>query len=192
VKPTVASDFEARYRADPDPWRTLTDPYESHKRERTLAACGEGPFASACDLGAGTGVLAATLAPRCDRLLALDGAPTAVAEAQRRLAPFPHAEARVAMLPEGMPTGPLDLVVASEILYYLDDGAFHMVLDWLPEALTDGGRAVAVHWTGSAPDLRRSADEVGTALATTPGLRMIEDGAGSTEGFRLDILERAR
>lgn len=191
-KPTMGTNFEARYRADPDPWRTLTDPYESHKRERTLAACGEGPFASACDLGAGTGVLAAALAPRCDHLLALDGAPTAIAEAQRRLAPFPHAEARVATLPNGLPAGPLDLVVASEILYYLDDGAFHMVLDWLPEALTLGGRAVAVHWTGSAPDLRRSADEVGAALAATPGLRTVQDGAGPTEGFRLDVLERAR
>jgi trans-aconitate methyltransferase len=184
--------FEAKYRADPDPWRTLTDPYESHKRERTLAACGEGPFASACDLGAGTGVLAAALAPRCERLLALDGAPTAVAEAQRRLAPFPHAEARVATLPGGLPDDPLDLVVASEILYYLDDEAFHMVLTWLPSALTVGGRTVAVDWTGSAPDLQRSADAVGAALAATPGLQMIESGAGSREGFRLDILERAR
>jgi trans-aconitate methyltransferase len=192
VKPAMGTDFEQRYRADPDPWRTLTDPYESRKRERTLAACGEGPFASACDLGAGTGVLAAALAPRCDRLLALDGAPTAVAEARRRLAPFSHVEARVATLPDGLPAGPLDLVVASEILYYLDDGAFHMVLDWLPDALTGGGRAVAVHWTGSAPDLRRSADEVGAALATTPGLRVIEDGAGPTEGFRIDVMERTR
>jgi trans-aconitate methyltransferase len=192
MKPTTTADFEAKYRADPDPWRTLTDPYESHKRERTLAACGPGPFASACDLGAGTGVLAAALAPRCAWLLALDGAPTAVDEAQRRLAPFPHAEARIAMLPDGLPAGPLDLEVASEILYYLDDHAFHMVLDWLPEALTHGGRVIAVHWTGSAPDLQRSADEVGAALATTPGLRIIEDGAGSTEGFRLDVLERAR
>jgi SAM-dependent methyltransferase len=188
----VTEAFEKLYRADPDPWRTLTDPYESHKRERTLAACGAGPFASACDVGAGTGLLAAALAPRCDRLLALDGAPTAVAEAQRRLASFPHADARVATLPDGLPTGPLDLVVASEILYYLDDDAFHMVLPWLPDALADGGRVVAVHWTGSAPDLRRSADDVGAALVATPGLRLVEDGTGPTEGFRLDVLERER
>ena len=190
--PTESTDFEARYRADPDPWRTLTDPYESHKREQTLAACGQGPFASACDLGAGAGVLAAAVAPRCARLLALDGAPTAIAEAQRRLAPFPHAEARVARLPDGLPTGPLDLVVASEILYYLDEDAFHMVLAWLPDALAGGGRVVAVHWTGTAPDLQRSADDVGAALAATPGLRMVEDGSGSSEGFRLDVVERQR
>ncbi len=184
----MTSDFEARYRADPDPWHTLTDPYEADKRERTLVACGDGPFTAVCDLGAGTGLLAAALARHCERLLALDGAPTAVAEAQRRLAPFPQAQARVATLPDGLPAGPLDLVVASEILYYLDDPAFRTVLAWLPSALMDGGRCVAVHWTGSASDLRRSADDVGAALAAVPGLRRLD--AAPTEGFRLDVLER--
>jgi trans-aconitate methyltransferase len=182
--------FEARYRADPDPWNTLTDPYESAKRERTLAACGPGPFAGACDLGAGTGLLAAALAPRCERLLALDGAPTAVAEARQRLAPFPHAEARLATLPDGLPAGPLELVVASEILYYLTDPDFHTILAWLPAALAPGGRCVAVHWTGAAPDLCRSAAGVGAALAATPGLRAL--ATAPADGFRLDVVERAR
>jgi SAM-dependent methyltransferase len=186
----VTDAFEERYRADLDPWHTLTDPYESDKRERTLVACGEGPFASVCDLGAGTGLLAAALARHCEQLLALDGAPTAVAEAQRRLAPFPHAEARVATLPDGLPTGPLDLVVASEILYYLDDDAFRAVLEWLPNALVRGGRCVAVHWIGSAPDLRRGADDVGAALTALPTLRRFD--VAPTEGFRLDVLERVR
>jgi len=182
--------FEERYREDPDPWRTATDPYESEKRARTLEACGPGPFASACDLGAGTGVLAAELAPRCERLLALDGAPTAVAEAARRLRPFPHAEARTAALPAGLPAGPFDLVVASEILYYLDDDAFHTTLGWLAgAALAPGARLVAVHWLGSAPDLCRSAADVGAALAATAGLHVLDRGA-PTEGFRLDVLER--
>jgi SAM-dependent methyltransferase len=184
----VTADFEERYQADPDPWDTLTDPYESDKRERTLAACGEGPFTAVCDLGAGTGLLAAALARHCERLLALDGAPTAVAEAQRRLAPFPGAEARVATLPDGLPDGPLDLVVASEILYYLDGAAFHAVLDWLPRTLVPTGRCVAVHWTGTAPDLCRSAADVGAALAAVPTLRRLD--VAPTEGFRLDVMER--
>jgi trans-aconitate methyltransferase len=186
----VSGAFEEQYRANPDPWNTLTDPYEADKRERTLTACGDGPFSAVCDLGAGTGLLAAALARHAERLLALDGAPTAVAEAQRRLAPFPHAEARVATLPDGLPAGPLDLIVASEILYYLDDGAFRAVLAWLPGALARGGRCVAVHWTGSASDLRRSADDVGAALAAVPGLRVLD--TAPTAGFRLDVLERMR
>ena len=58
------------------------------------------------------------------------------------------------------------------------------------DALARGGRCVAVHWTGSAPDLRRSADDVGAALAPVPGC----DGSdvAATEGFRLDVLERVR
>jgi len=186
---TAAADaFEARYRADPDPWDTLTSGYEREKRRRTLEACGPGPFAAACDLGAGTGALAAELAPRCERLLALDGAPTAVAAARERLAPFAHAEARVARLPDGLPAGEsYDLVVASEILYYLDDGALAETLAWIDGALAPGGRLVAVHWTGTAPDLRRDAAAVGEALAraVTGRRETVADGA-----FRLEVVAR--
>ena len=43
------ADFEARYRADIDPWGYRTSPYEHAKYERTLAACGPGPFSAALD-----------------------------------------------------------------------------------------------------------------------------------------------
>ena len=182
--------FEARYRRDPDPWRTRTDPYERHKLERTLAACGSGPFARAVDLGAGIGTLAQRLAPRCTTLLALDAAPTAVARAAQRLLPFPGAHARVAVLPRDLPSGRFELVVASEILYYLDDADLAAVVAWLPAALSPGGRVVAVHWTGTARDLRRGADAVGAALAAAGGLRPVATGGGATAGFRVDVLER--
>jgi hypothetical protein len=99
-------------------------------------------------------------------------------------------EARYRADPDGLPGGSHDLVGASEILYYLDDGAFHTTLRWLVGALAPGARCVAVHWTGSAPDLCRSADEVGAALAALDGLHAVPDEP--TDGFRLDVLERAR
>lgn len=180
--------FDARYRADPDPWGTLTDPYEQRKRRQTLDACGPGPFAAAVDLGAGLGALAVELAPRCRALLALDASPTAVAAARRRLAHLPQAQARVAVLPDDLPPVPFDLVVASEILYYLDRPALDAVLGWLRMALVPGGRVVAVHWTGTADDLHRDADAVGQALAATPDLTptLVRRGGG----FRLDVLQR--
>ena len=64
----TAAGFEARYRAQGDPWATLTDPVERAKAGAALAACGDGPFAAVCDLGAGLGVLAAALAPRARAL----------------------------------------------------------------------------------------------------------------------------
>jgi hypothetical protein len=179
--------FESRYRAAPDPWGTETDPRERAKAADALRACGPGPFARACELGAGVGVLTAALAPRCDALLALDAAPTAVARATVRLAPWPRALALVARIPRDLPPGPFDLVVASEVLYYLDDEDFARTLGWLTPALARGGRVVTVHWRGSAPDLRRTADEVGAALHGLPGLRTIEAARRPT--YRLDVLE---
>ena len=63
----TAADFEARYRADPDPWGYLASEYERKKYAATLAACGPGPFACALELGGSIGVFSAMLAPRCDR-----------------------------------------------------------------------------------------------------------------------------
>ena len=178
---------EARYRDDGDPWGTLTDPYEMEKRERTLRACGDGPFAAACDLGAGLGLISEALAPRCARLVTVDEAPTAAAEAWRRLSAFPGVEVREGRLPEALPDDDaFDLVVASEILYYLDDDAFALTLAWLAVV---AGRVVAVHWLGEADDLRRSADDVGAALARLPGLRVVM-AERVAAGYRLDVLER--
>ena len=180
--------FEARYRADADPWGTLTDPYELEKRRRTLAACGPGPFAAACELGAGLGALAAELAPRCGRLLALDVAPTAVAGAAERLAPFTHAEARLAVMPDDLPSDErFDLIVASEVLYYLDPGALAVTAAWAARALVTGGRLVAVGWIGEAPDMPSDAEGVVAALAR--GLRSVQTEAHP--GYRIDVLERS-
>ena len=77
------ADFEARYRADPDPWGYTTSEYERRKYEATLIACGEGPFAEALELGASIGVFSSMLAPRCEQLTTIDAAPTAVAAARR-------------------------------------------------------------------------------------------------------------
>ena len=180
--------FEARYRADPDPWRTLRDPYELEKRRRALAACGPGPFASACELGAGLGALAAELADRCGRLLALDAAPTAVAAATARLAPFAGAEARVAVVPDDLPPRErFDLIVASEVLYYLDAAALAATAAWAARALVAGGRLVAVGWTGRAPDMPGDAEGVAAALARE--LRPVK--SETQPGYRIDVLERA-
>jgi SAM-dependent methyltransferase len=181
-----AATFEARYRAEGDPWRTLSDPAERAKAEAVLSACGDGPFASVVDLGAGLGVLAAGLASRSRRLLALDAAPTAVAAAARRLARWPGARAAVAVLPDDLPRDTFDLVVASEVLYYLSPAAFAATLRWLDGAVAPAGRVVAVHWTGSAPDLQRSADDVHAGLARRPRLTAIATTRAET--YRLDVL----
>lgn len=181
--------FEARYRETADPWHTLASEYEHDKRERTLAACGPGPFGAAVDLGAGLGLLSEALAPRCERLIAIEGASTAARAARSRLRAFPQAEVVAGAIPDVLPEGSFDLVVASEILYYLDERALAATLRWTARHLAPGGRVVAVHWSGSAHDLVRSADAISARLAATPGLRVVETEHDA--GYRLDVLERS-
>ncbi len=64
--------FEARYRADSDPWRYETSDYERDKYQATLEACGPGPFRSAVELGGSIGVFSSLLASRCSNLVTLD------------------------------------------------------------------------------------------------------------------------
>ena len=52
---------------------------------------------------------------------------------------------RQALLPQQMPRGPFDLIVASEILYYLRPNDLRSLISRIPRALAPGGRVVILH-----------------------------------------------
>ena len=182
------SDFEARYQADTDPWGYTTSAYEQRKYAATLAACGPGPFAHALELGASIGVFTAALLPRCQSLTTLDAAPTAVARARQRLGRAAGVQINEGKIPEAIPAGPYDLVVASEILYYLTAGELAATLDRLRERTVSAARVVAVHWRPDGPERPLSADAVHETLRQQPWLRSVE--SDDTVDYRLDVLER--
>jgi SAM-dependent methyltransferase len=183
-----AADFEALYRADPDPWGYASSGYERAKYAATLEACGEGPFACALELGASIGVLSELLAPRCGRLVTVDAAPRAVAAARTRLAGRENVEVVQGSIPEAIPGGPFDLVLASEILYYLSPAQLTGTLAALERRLARGGRLVAVHWRPAGPERPFTAVGVHRALSSQPWLRCTH--AGGSDDYLLDVLER--
>lgn len=185
---TEPESFEARFREEPDPWGFADDPYERAKYARTVAALGGRRFDRALELGSANGELTALLAPHCDRLLALDAAPTAAARAAERLAAVPGVEVRQGLVPEDLPAGPWDLVVASEILYYLDPELLEATVARLVTELAPDGLLMAVHWTGTAPSHALAADTVHDRLLADPGLRTVV--AERHQGYRLDLLAR--
>jgi SAM-dependent methyltransferase len=182
------AEFERRYQRDGDPWHYASSAYERAKYDATLIACGPGPFASALELGGSIGVFSAQLARRCDALTTIDGSPTAVAAARTRLAGFPRAQAIVGEIPGAIGPGEHDLVVASEILYYLDDEALTATLERLHEVLAGGGRLVAVHWRPSGPERPQTAATVHARLRSLPWLHAA--GERGTDDYLLDVLER--
>lgn len=169
------ADFEARYRRDPDPWSFASSGYEQAKYARTVRALGGERFGRALELGCSIGVLTRQLAPVCAQLTAVDASATAVAAARERVAGLPHVRTGVAVLPEELPRGPWDLVVASEILYYFELPLLAELLDAVETALVPGGTLLAVHYTGPAPDHRLTAEAVHDCLRHRAALTPVHE-----------------
>ncbi|MGZ4198087.1 MAG: SAM-dependent methyltransferase [Solirubrobacteraceae bacterium] len=184
----TAEDFEARYRADPDPWGYLASEYERRKYAATLAACGPGPFACALELGGSIGVFSAMLAPRCERLVTVDVSPTAVASARSNLAGHSSAEPIVGAIPADVPRLAYDLVVASEILYYLSDDELATTVALLHHTMVAGAALVAVHWRPRGPERPRDALQAHAALANAPWLTRVHEGG--TDDYLLEVFRR--
>jgi SAM-dependent methyltransferase len=182
------ADFERRYQEDPDPWAYESSAYERDKYAATLAACGDGPFENALELGASIGVFSLQLAPRCRSLVTVDAAPTAVVNARKRLAGLSHVTPVLGAIPEAIPDTSFDLVVASEILYYLEPPVLAATLQRVSERLPAGGRLVAVHWRPAGPERPFTAEQVHAELRAQPWL--VPVSCAPTDEYLLDVLER--
>lgn len=95
--------------------------------------------------GCSIGVLSESLAQRCDALVATDCAPTAVEQARVRLGGHSHVEVGRMQVPHEWPDGPFDLVVLSELLYYLDGHRREALIARTMGSLSDDGHIVTVH-----------------------------------------------
>lgn len=184
-----AFSFDQRYLEEGDPWGYRTSEYERAKYAATLTACGAGPFASALELAGSIGVFSALLAPRCNRLTTIDFSEAAVRQARRELAGSPQATALCGEIPAAIPDGPYDLIVASEILYYLEPAALSETLIRLEQVLAPDGRLVLVHWRTDGPERPFSAAEVHARVLSLHWLSRLQDG--STPDYLLSVLERA-
>ncbi len=137
--------FERLFRETIDPWNYESSGFEAFKRGILLRACGTRLYGRGLELACAIGETTRVLAPRCLRLVALDASPTALDEAVRRLDGRPNVTFRLARLPSGMPGGSYDLIVASEILYYLSPNDLRRLTGSMIRALAPGGRIVIVH-----------------------------------------------
>jgi SAM-dependent methyltransferase len=162
--------FRARYAASPDPYGLAERWYEARKYALTVALLPREHYRTAFEPGCSIGVLTARLAPRCDRLLACDATPEAVASAQARTAGLPGVQVERRVIPGEWPPGSFDLIIFSELLYYFGDTDLNLVLRLGIGALRPDGHLVAVHWRHPAPHHPRTGDQVHEALAAEAGL----------------------
>jgi predicted TPR repeat methyltransferase len=183
-----AADFDALYAESEDPWQFASSDYEAAKYDATVAALEGRHFARALEVGCSIGVLTERLAPLADELLAIDVSAPAVERARRRLAGRPHVRVEQAEIPEGFPPGPWELVVCSEVLYYLDPPAFDATVAAIEAATAPGGALLAVHWRPATRTYPLRGDEVHALLRTRLGWPVGHHA--ETEKYVLDRFDR--
>lgn len=142
---STAAYFDSLY-AQEDPYQYRTRWYEARKRALTLASLPQDYYRRAWELGCSNGVLSAGLAPRCGHLLATDLSAPAVAAARRTLAAHPHVQVERAQHPAHWPEGQFDLIVFSELGYYLDEPTMQVMAERLVASLGAQGVLIACHW----------------------------------------------
>ena len=184
-----AAYFERIYGRNIDPWSFRTSPYERGKYRATLEILRRPRYGAALEVGCSIGVFTRMLAPRCGTLLSLDASARALAEARAAGADLANVAFREAVVPAGFPEGRFDLIVLSEVLYYLSGEDLARLASRCAAALAPGGEAVLCHWLGPT-DYPLGGDEaVELFIAATPAWRRV---AGRREAeYRLDLLTAA-
>ncbi|SDG93461.1 Nodulation protein S (NodS) [Janthinobacterium sp. YR213] len=146
--------FEQLYRQDADPWLVRQRWYEERKRALLLASLPQQRYRHAYEPGCGNGELTVELARRCERLLAADLSAEALRLARQRLQDAEQ-DAHVTLaqhrLPQDWPrippgAGKFDLIVFSEIAYYMAPEELARVVEHSIASLAPGGSIVACHW----------------------------------------------
>jgi LmbE family N-acetylglucosaminyl deacetylase/SAM-dependent methyltransferase len=174
-----------------DPWGFEDRWYERRKRALTAAALPRERFGSALEVGCSAGVFTAELASRCDRLLALDIAASAVRRARDRVAAAGFGdtvETRVARVPQEFPDGSFDLVVLSEVAYYCSPDDLRELLARTTASLAADGVLVACHWRHLVQGYPLTGDEVHRVLCGIPELTVLAHH--EEEDFLLDVFVR--
>lgn len=164
-EPNAQEYFDGLYQQSEDPWLLRERWYERRKRALTLAMLPDQRYASAYEPGCATGELTAELATRCDTLLAADMNADAVAHARRRVAHLSNVQIEQRSVPDDWPEGRFDLLVVSELAYYLDDGQLSRLAARLTDSLAPGGTVIACHWRQPIEGWPHSGDYVHDELS---------------------------
>jgi SAM-dependent methyltransferase len=180
--------FETKYQATRDPWNFARSAYEQRRYDLTVAMLPAARYGRAFEPGCSIGELTVRLAPRCDRVLAMDSSPTAVRRARERCAGLDQVEVVEGELPQAWPGSVFDLVILSELGYYFTPDLWAALVARSADALLPGGTLSAVHWRGYSPDHVLLGDDVHAIARTQAGVRHLQLVACYVEArFRADV-----
>jgi len=177
-EPDAQDYFAGLYQRSNDPWLLRERWYERRKRALTLAALPDERYRRAYEPGCANGELTAELAARCETLLAADLNPAAVELARQRVAHLQHVRVEQRAIPDDWPDGEFNLIVISEVAYYLSEAQLAGLIAKLTASLTEDGTLIACHWRRPIEGWPLSGDHVHRELRaklTLPRLSCYQD-----------------
>jgi protein-L-isoaspartate O-methyltransferase len=182
--------FEDMYQQDPDPWDFETSDYEAQKYQTTINSLPKTHYNNALELGGSIGVLTALLAQHCDSLLSIDVSETAQQKAIARCQDLPQVRFKIAQVPQDFPNETFDLILVSEVGYYLSWSDLNQTQQLIIKYLNKGGHLLLVHWTLYAKDYPLTGDEVHDSFLQLPATDLKHLTGLRQERYRLDLFER--
>lgn len=184
-----AEHFRQLYARSDDPWAFRTSAYEQEKYQRTIAALGGRRFRSGFEPGCSIGVLTRMLAGHCDALLAADIVDEPLRTARVFCNDLTWVHFVRMRIPTEWPDGRFDLIVLSEVLYFLSPRDIAGVAAGVLAAIDTDGVVLSVNWRGHGNDPCGGDEAANIFLSEThPGLYLAS--SHHTSSYRIDLLAR--
>lgn len=175
-------------KGDGDPWQFATSEYEQRKYEATVSALSRARYGSALEIGCSIGVLTRLLAVRCETLVSTEPIERALDQARARCADLGNVNFLQGQAPAEWPDGSFDLIVLSEVVYYLTREQVAALASEVERTLAPDGQVLLVHWVRET-DYPLSGDEATDAFLTAATF-VHPIRQERNEDYRLDLCER--
>lgn len=182
--------FETMYRRDPDPWDFETSDYEALKYQTTIDVLPQASYSNVLEIGGSIGVLTALLSQKCKSLLSIDVSQTAQERAIARCRDLDWVRFKIAQVPQDFPDESFDLILVSEVGYYLSWSDLKQTQQLILDRLEVGGHLLLVHWTLYAKDYPLTGDEVHDYFLELTDKNLKHLKGLRREQYRLDLFER--
>ena len=179
--------FKSVYDASEDPWNFETSEYEAKKYAVTITSLPKENYQNALEIGCSIGVLTQLLAQKSGHLLATDISEKALDRAQKRCENLENVTFKKLNFQNDLPVDQYDLIMVSEVAYYLSPHDWETAVGNLFDRLKADGNIVLVHWLPEVHDYPQTGDEVHQSFEKLMKDKMTNVFNDRAETYRIDV-----